>query len=207
MSFFHNMVRCGTNTAVMYVKRGLLNGLLFVKTHYYSNKQLIMHGKFNHNIFVCTKGDISLDNAKKQNKKNPKKTMKYNHNVFYKKGIFMTNYAFINVFVMGLDSAAIVIVEFQLRSVGDMGDQLAIRLRFMRPSSDLFALWTDRHGSLCKGVNRRRSWRSVRDNQFVVCCCCTHDDVIKWKHFPHLSWVKLRSHGRHAAADKFRRRE
>ena len=69
-----------------------------------------------------------------------KKTMKYNHNVFYKKGIFMTNYAFIHVFVMGLDSAAIVIVEFQLRSVGDMGYQLAIRLRFMRPSSDLFAL-------------------------------------------------------------------
>ena len=30
-------------------------------------------------------------------------------------------------FGMGLDSAAIAIVEFYLRSVGDMGDQLAIR--------------------------------------------------------------------------------
>ena len=46
-------------------------------------------------------------------------------------------------FVMGLDTAAIAIVEFQLRSVGDMGDQLAIRLRSVRPSRDLFALWTE----------------------------------------------------------------
>ena len=38
----------------------------------------------------------------------------------------MTNYAFIDVFVMGLDSAVIAIAEFQLRSVGDMEDQLAI---------------------------------------------------------------------------------
>ena len=45
-----------------------------------------------------------------------------------------------------LDSAAIAIVEIQLRSVGDMGVQLAIRLRSMQSSSDLFALWTDRHG-------------------------------------------------------------
>ena len=52
----------------------------------------------------------------------------------------MTNDAFIDVFVMGLDSAAIAIVEFQLRSIGDMGDQLAIRLRSMRSSSGLFAL-------------------------------------------------------------------
>ena len=33
----------------------------------------------------------------------------------------MTNDAFIDVFVMGLDSAAIAIGEFQLRSVGNMG--------------------------------------------------------------------------------------
>ena len=52
----------------------------------------------------------------------------------------MTNDAFIDVFVMGLDSAAIAIVEFQLGSVGNMGDQLAIRLKSMRSSSNLFAL-------------------------------------------------------------------
>ena len=52
----------------------------------------------------------------------------------------MTNDAFIDVFVMGLHSVAIAIVEFQLRSVGDMGNQLAIRLRSMRSSSNLFAL-------------------------------------------------------------------
>ena len=60
---------------------------------------------------------------------------------------FMTNDAFIDIFGMGLDSAVIAMVEFQLRAVGDMGDQLAIRLRYMRLSSDLFSLWTDRHGS------------------------------------------------------------
>ena len=57
----------------------------------------------------------------------------------------MTNDAFIDVFMMWLDSAEIAIVEFQLRSVGDLGDQLAIRLQSMRSSSNLFALWTDRH--------------------------------------------------------------
>ena len=45
-----------------------------------------------------------------------------------------------DVFVMRLDSAAIVIVEIQLWPIGDMGDQLAIRLRSMRSSSSLFAL-------------------------------------------------------------------
>ena len=49
----------------------------------------------------------------------------------------MTNDAFIDIFGMGLDNAAIAMVEFQLRAVGDMGDQLAIRLRSMRSSSDL----------------------------------------------------------------------
>ena len=52
----------------------------------------------------------------------------------------MTNDAFIDVFVMGLDSPAIAIVKLQLRSTHDMGDQLAIRLRSMRSSSDLFVL-------------------------------------------------------------------
>ena len=52
----------------------------------------------------------------------------------------MTNDAFIDVFGMGLNSAAIAIVEFQLRSVYDMGDQLAIRLRSIRSSSVLFPL-------------------------------------------------------------------
>ena len=52
----------------------------------------------------------------------------------------MTNDAFIDVFMMGLDNAAIAIVQFQLRSVGDMGDELTIRLRSMRSSSNLFAL-------------------------------------------------------------------
>ena len=65
----------------------------------------------------------------------------------------MTNDAFIVVFVMGWDSAVIAIVEFQLRSVGDMGDQLAILLRSMRSSNNLFALWTDRHGSLCESTD------------------------------------------------------
>ena len=51
----------------------------------------------------------------------------------------MTNDVFINVFVKGLDSAAIAIVAFQLRSFGDIGDQLAFRLRSIRSSSDLFA--------------------------------------------------------------------
>ena len=55
----------------------------------------------------------------------------------------MTNDAFIDVLMMGLDSDAIAIVEFQLQSVGDMGDQLAIRLRSMRSSSNLFLLWTE----------------------------------------------------------------
>ena len=36
----------------MYVKRGLSNCLLFVKTHHYSNKQLIVHGKVDRNILV-----------------------------------------------------------------------------------------------------------------------------------------------------------
>ena len=65
--------------------------------------------------------------------------MKYNHDMFYKNVFFMTNDAFIDIFGMGLDSAAIAMVEFQLRSVGDMGDQLTIRLRSMRSSSDPFA--------------------------------------------------------------------
>ena len=43
----------------------------------------------------------------------------------------MTNDAFIDIFVMRLDSATIAIVEFQLRSDDDMGDQLAILLRSM----------------------------------------------------------------------------
>ena len=50
----------------------------------------------------------------------------------------MTNDAFIYVF-MRLDSAVIAIVKFQL-PVGDEGDQLAIRLRSMRSSIDLYAL-------------------------------------------------------------------
>ena len=58
----------------------------------------------------------------------------------------MTNDAFIDVFIMRLDSATIAIVEIQLRPIADMGAQLAIRLRSMRTSSDIFALWTDRHG-------------------------------------------------------------
>ena len=77
----------------------------------------------------------------------PKEHEIWSRYVLYIKSIFMTNDAFIDVFVMGLDSAAIAIIEFQLHSVSDMGDQLAFLLRSMRSSSDLFALWTDRHGS------------------------------------------------------------
>ena len=61
---------------------------------------------------------------------------------------FLTNDAFIDIFGMGLDSAVFAMIKFQLRAVGDMGDQLAIRWRSMRSSNDLFALWTDRHGFL-----------------------------------------------------------
>ena len=52
----------------------------------------------------------------------------------------MTYDAFIDVFVKGLDSAMIVIIEFQSRSTGDMGDQMAVRLRSMRSTSDQFAI-------------------------------------------------------------------
>ena len=52
--------------------------------------------------------------------------MKYNHDMFYRKCIFITNDAFIDVFGVGFYSTAIAIVKFQLRSVGDMGDQLVI---------------------------------------------------------------------------------
>ena len=65
------MVRCKTSTVVMYVNIGLSNCQLFVKTHYYSNKQ---HGSVDHNILVMKtelfainiyKGDINLDIAQK----------------------------------------------------------------------------------------------------------------------------------------------
>ena len=52
----------------------------------------------------------------------------------------MANDDSIDVFVMGFDSAAIAIVEIQLHSVGDMEDQLAIRLRSIRSTCELFAL-------------------------------------------------------------------
>ena len=64
--------------------------------------------------------------------------MEYNHIAFYKRVFFMTNDAFIDVFVKGIDSVAVAIVEFKLRSVGDMGDQLAFRIRSIRSSNDLF---------------------------------------------------------------------
>ena len=69
------MVKCKTNTVVKYVKIGFSNCLLFVKTHYYSNKQLIVHGRIDHNILVMKtkvfaisiyKGDINLDIAQKE---------------------------------------------------------------------------------------------------------------------------------------------
>ena len=158
----------------MYVKRGFSNCLLFVKTHYCGNKRLIVHGNVHRNIIVikkrnlsqsvCIKDDINVDIAQK--------IMKYNHNmyIYIQKGIFMTYDAFIDVFVKGLDSATIVIIEFQLHSTGDMGDQLAVRLRSMRSTSDQFAIWPNRHGSLCKRVNWRgswQSWRSVRDQSAI----------------------------------------
>ena len=99
----------------------------------------------------------------------------------------MTNDTFIDIFGVGLDSAAIVMIEFQLRTVGDMGDQLAIRLQFMRSSSDLFALWTYRHGSLCKGVNRRRSWRSTW-RSMALCESTTDRRPVEWGY--HTGWVK-----------------
>ena len=59
----------------------------------------------------------------------------------------MTNDAFIDIFGMGLDSAAIVMLEFQLRAVGDMGDrfdydlcdQVTICLDSERIATDLCA--------------------------------------------------------------------
>ena len=59
----------------MYVKGGFWNCLRFVKTHYYSNKQPIVHGNIDHNILMkkrnrlqstCIKGDINLDFAPKE---------------------------------------------------------------------------------------------------------------------------------------------
>ena len=58
-----------------------------LKTHHYSNKQLIVHGKVDHNILVmkneivcksiCIKGDVTWILHQKN--------MKYDHNMFYKK--------------------------------------------------------------------------------------------------------------------------
>ena len=57
----------------MYVKIWFSSCLLFVKTHYYSNKQLILHGKVDHNILVMKliaitiyKDDVDLDIAQKE---------------------------------------------------------------------------------------------------------------------------------------------
>ena len=76
ISLFHNMIRCTPNTVVMYVKRWSSNCLLFVKTHHYSNKQLIVDGKVDHNIIVIKKrnrlqsvgikGNVNLDIAPKE---------------------------------------------------------------------------------------------------------------------------------------------
>ena len=90
------------------------------------------------------KGDIHLDAAQKEHEI-------YSENQCDTKAFLWLSLAFF----MPLDSVEIAIVDIQIQS-----DQLAIRLRPVGSSSDLFALWTDRHGSLCKGVNRRRSWRS-----------------------------------------------
>ena len=44
----------------MYVKRGFPNYLLFVKSKYYSNSQLIVHEKVDHNILVL-KNEIACN--------------------------------------------------------------------------------------------------------------------------------------------------
>ena len=52
------------------------------------------------------------------------------------------------------------------RSDCDHGDQVTFRWRSRRCNGDPIALWVDRHGSLCRVVDRRRprrSKRSVRD--------------------------------------------
>ena len=135
------MVRCRTNTVEMYVKRGFSNRILVVKTHYYSYKQLIVHGKVDHSILVMKTKSFAISMYKRRYKPGHCiKDMKYNHDISFIKYIFMVNDAFIDVFVMGLDSAAIAIVDIQLHSIGDMEDQLTIRLRSMRSSRELFAL-------------------------------------------------------------------
>ena len=59
----------------MCVKLGFSNCLLFVKTHYYSNKRLIVPGRVDHNTLILKtklfaisiyKGDINLDIAQKE---------------------------------------------------------------------------------------------------------------------------------------------
>ena len=59
----------------MHVKIRFSKYLLFVKTQYYSNKQLIVHGRVDHNILVMKtklfpisiyKGDMNLDIAQKE---------------------------------------------------------------------------------------------------------------------------------------------
>ena len=60
ISFFHDMIRCKTNTVVMYVKREFSNCPLFVEIHFYSNKQLIVHGKVDHSI-LAMKNEIDCN--------------------------------------------------------------------------------------------------------------------------------------------------
>ena len=68
-----------------------------------------------------------------------------------------------------LNSAAIAIVEIQLRSVGDTEAQLATRFRSRRSSSDLSAFWTDlcaresTHGDLGDHGNQ------LETNQRSIC--------------------------------------
>ena len=51
ISLFHNMVRCGPTRCMW--KEGSQIVHFFVKTQYYSNEQLIVHGwRVDHNILV-----------------------------------------------------------------------------------------------------------------------------------------------------------
>ena len=55
--FFDHMIGHRINTVVMHVRKGFSNCLFFVKTHYYINKQLTVHGKVEHSI-VGMKNEI-----------------------------------------------------------------------------------------------------------------------------------------------------
>ena len=124
ISFFNNLINFRTNTTVMHMRRGFSNCLLFIKTHYCGNMQRVGMTKLNVTFSAWRTKSFAISMYKRSCKSGhwTKITSNVIRSVLWK-GIFKTNDAFIDVFVMWLDSAAIAIVEIRLGSFGDMGDQ------------------------------------------------------------------------------------